>query len=165
MVTIASLCIMDLLLQGLLSLLRNWKRKLELKYPLHLSMCRVYLLTYYMCHIVCIFSSRTSWVKTHGQEYKINTGVIYDVEHDLPLVGKIEDIWIVDGCKVIFNVKLYFTHYQPHFRAYLLNERTDIQKKFLYLSNLFIDTPVHIRTSQVLGVEIFILLPYALCTL
>ena len=104
-------------------------------------------------------------MKTNGHEYKNNAGIIYDVEHDLPIVGKIEDIYIIDGCRVLFNVKSYLTYYQPQFRAYLLYERTDIQRIFLYLSNLFIDTPVHIRRSQVLGTETFILLPYALCTL
>ena len=94
-------------------------------------------------------------------------GHIYEVEHDLPIVGKIQDIYIIDGSKVLFNVKPYLTHYHPHFRSYLLHERTesDVQNIFLYVSNLFIDTPVHIRRSQVLGTEIFILLPYALCTL
>jgi len=108
-------------------------------------------------------------VKTHGHEFKLNVGVIYDVEHDIPIVGKVQDIYIIDGCKVVFNVKPYWTHYHPHFRAYLcaylLSERADIQEKFLCLSNLFIETPVYIRRSQVLGTEIFILLPYALCIL
>ena len=104
-------------------------------------------------------------MKTHGHEFKIDVGIIYGVEDDLPIVSKVQDIYIIDGCKILFNVKPYLTHYQPQFRAYLLYERTDVQKKFLYLSNLFINTPVHIRRSQVLGTETFILLPYALCTL
>ena len=105
-------------------------------------------------------------METNGHEYKRDAGIIYTVEHDLPLVGKIQDIYIIDGSsKVLFNVKPYLTYYQPHFRAYLLHERTDVQFMFLYLSNLFMDTPVHIRRSQVLGTETFILLPYALCTL
>ena len=104
-------------------------------------------------------------MKTHGREFKLDVGVIYDVENDLPVVGKVKDIYIIDGCKVLFSIKPYLTHYQPHFRVYLLSERTDVQEKFLYLSNLFIDTPVHIRQSQVLETHRFILLPYALCTL
>lgn len=110
-------------------------------------------------------SSRTNWVKAHGHEFKINVGIIYEVEHDLPIVGKVQDIYIIDGNKVLFKVKPYLTYYHPQFRAYLLSERTDVKEKFLYLSNLYIDTPVHIRQSHVLGTEIFILLPYALCTL
>ena len=35
------------------------------------------------------FHSRTKWVKTNGQENKINVGVTYGVEHDL-LVGKLK---------------------------------------------------------------------------
>ena len=104
-------------------------------------------------------------MKTHGHEFKLDVGVIYDVEHDLPIIGKVQEIYIIDGCKVLFNVNLYWTHYQPHFRAYMLSRRADVQEKFLSLSNLFIETPVYIRRSQVLGAETFILLPYALCTL
>ena len=47
----------------------------------------------------------------------------------------------IDGCKVLFSIKPYLTHYQLYFRAYLLSERTDVQENLLYLSNLFIDTP------------------------
>ena len=93
------------------------------------------------------FYSRTKWVKTNGQEYKINAGVIYGVEHDLPLVGKIEDIHIVDGNKVLFHLKPYVTSYEPHFRAYILHENTAIHEKVLYLLSLFLEIPVQIRTS------------------
>lgn len=65
----------------------------------------------------------------------------------------------------MLNVKPYWTHYQPHFCAYLLSDRADVQEKFLCISDLFIKTPVYIRRSQVLGTEIFVLLLYALCTL
>ena len=58
-----------------------------------------------------IFSYRTSLVKTHGHEFKRNVGVIYDVENNLPAVGKVQDIYIVDGCKVLFSIKPYVTQY------------------------------------------------------
>ena len=86
-------------------------------------------------------------MKTHSHEFKLNVGVIYDVENDLPAVGKVQDIHIVDGCKVLFSIKPYVTQYQPHFRAYLISERNDVQENFLYLSNLFIDSLVHIHQS------------------
>ena len=104
-------------------------------------------------------------MKIHGHEFTLNVGVIHDVENDLPAVGKVQDIYIVDGCKVLFSIKPYVTQYQPHFRAYLVYEKTDVQENFLYLSNLFIDSSVHICQSQVIRTEIFILLSYALCTL
>ena len=58
-----------------------------------------------------------------------------------------QDIYIIDGCKVLFSIKPYLTHYLPHFRAYLLSERTDVQENSLYLSNLFVDTPVYISAN------------------
>ena len=58
---------------------------------------------------------RTKWVKTNGHEYKINAGVILDVEHDLPVVGKIKDMYVIDGYKVLFGVKSFFTYFEPHF--------------------------------------------------
>ena len=97
-------------------------------------------------------------MKTHGHEFKLDVGVIYDVEDDFPIVGKVQDIYIIDGCKVLFNVNLHWTHYQPHFRAYMLSRRADVQEKFL---NLFIETPVYIRRSQVLETETFIFIGVA----
>jgi len=88
--------------------------------------------------------------------------VITEVEHDLPVVGSIEDIYVLNEDKVLFDLRLYTTHYESHFRAYVLHNTA--QRKLLYLSDLFIDTPVHIRKSQVLGTHVFVLLPYALCT-
>ena len=106
---------------------------------------------------------RTKWVKFHGHEYKTDAGVIIEVRHDLPVVGRIEDIYIINGSKILFELNLYTTHYEPHFRAYVLHKTS--QRKLLYLSNLFMDTPVHIRKSQILGTYLFVLLPYALCTI
>ena len=113
--------------------------------------------------LVYFIPSRTKWVKSQGHEYKIDAGVIIKVEHDLPIVGRIEDIYVINGSKVLFDLKLYTTHYEPHFRAFVLHKSS--QRKCLYLSNIFIDTPVHIRKSQVLGTHLFVLLPYALCTI
>lgn len=112
-----------------------------------------------------VFYFRTKWVKTNGHEYRINAGVILDVKHDLPVVGKIKDIHVIDGHKILFCVKSFFTFFEPHFRSYLLQDDTDFHEKVVYLSDLFLPNPVYIRTSQVLGSHKFVLLPYALCTL
>jgi len=103
-------------------------------------------------------------MKIYGHEYKTNTGVIVDVEHDLPIVGQIQELYLVDGTRVAFHLKVYKTSYEPHFRAYLLQKQ--FTEKVLQLSNLFVETPVHIRKSQALGPHVFfIILPFALCTL
>ena len=83
---------------------------------------------YICCISVCVTSCtlyrvtssyRTPWVKTNGHEYKKDAGLIYEVQHDLPIMGKIEDIYIVNGSKVLFNIKSHLTQYQPHFQSYL----------------------------------------------
>jgi len=117
----------------------------------------------YLSYTVYLVPCRTKWVKSRGHEYKTDAGVIIEVKHDLPVVGKIEDIYIINGSKVLFYLKLYTTHYEPHFRAYMLHKSS--QRKFLYLCNIFIDTPVHIRKSRTLGTYLFVLLPYTLCTI
>ena len=88
-----------------------------------------------------------------------------DVEHDLPVVGRIKDIHVINGNKILFHVKSFYTNFEPHFRAYLLQDDTDVLEKVVYLSDLFLQNPVHIRISQAVGSHYFILLPYALCTL
>lgn len=132
-----------------------------MQYPLHLGM--------YINSNVTIkvskFYSRTKWVKANGQEYRIDAGVVYGVEHDLPLVGKIEDIQIVDGNKVLFHFKPYLTSYELHLHTYLLYKNVDLHEKVLYLSSLFLEIPVQICTSQVLELVSFIILPYTLCTM
>ena len=54
-------------------------------------------------------------MRVSGIEYKVSTGVILDVEHDLPVVGIIQDIYIVNEDKVIFCVDQSSTSYEPHF--------------------------------------------------
>ena len=58
---------------------------------------------------------RCNWVKFSGDEFKINDGVITDVKHDLPIMGVIQDILLVNGNKVFFNVDHYCTSYQSHY--------------------------------------------------
>ena len=92
------------------------------------------------------FIFRTKWVKTDGHEYKIDTGIIVVVEHDLPVVGRIKDIHVINGNKILFHVKSICTNFEPHFRTYLLQNDTDVLEKVVYLSDLFLQTPVHIRS-------------------
>ena len=48
-------------------------------------------------------------MKIDGNEYKLGAGVILNVKHDLPIVGVIQDIFIVKGnkvfslCEPVFN--------------------------------------------------------------
>lgn len=115
-------------------------------------------------HILCC---RTKWVKTDGVEYKVDAGVILDVhEDDLPVVGCIHHIHVVDNTKVIFDVTKYATTFEPHFRAYLLSEAEDTTSgTFVFQTELFLRSPVHVRKSQVFGTNKYIILPHAVFAL
>ena len=109
--------------------------------------------------------SRCKWVKVDGYEYRLYTGVILDVEDDLPVVGIIQEIHVSCNNKVILTVQQFFTIYIPHYRVYVLETSATYTKTVCH-SDLFIPVPVHLRTSHVHELtNSFIILPYALiCT-
>lgn len=118
------------------------------------------------CVSVFIVICRVKWVKTGGVEYKVDVGVILSVdEDDLPVVGCVHDIYIVNEFRVVFNTTKFTTTFEPHFRAYLLNEQVLEDSTFIYQAELFSHTPVHIRRSQVLGLTKYIILPHAVFAL
>ena len=110
-----------------------------------------------------IFYRRTTWVKVDGNLYKPNAGVIIGIEEDLPIVGKIQDIYVIDGKKVIFSIKQFHTFYEEHYHAYTFQDNTEVITKFISYEQLFLQSPVHIRRSQTL--HTYIILPHVLCTL
>lgn len=65
-----------------------------------------------------MFYLRTRWVKVDGNLYKPNAGIIIGVDDDLPVVGKIQDIYILDSKKILFCIKQFCTLYEPHYHAY-----------------------------------------------
>ena len=91
--------------------------------------------------------------------------MILDVEHDLPIVGIILDTYVIDGKEVALNVEKFSTTFEPHYRAYILDDHSSSSKIVLH-SDLFIYTPIHIRKSSnpELKHNLFVLLPFALCT-
>lgn len=113
---------------------------------------------------LCTFQYRCKWVKVNGDEYKLSTGVILDVKHDLPIVGVVLGIYIVNGNEVVFQIDQFSTTFEPHYRAYILDDHHASSSDTILHSNLFIQTPVHIRKSIPELKNSFILLPFALCT-
>ena len=110
-----------------------------------------------MCHL------RTRWVKVDGNLYKPDCGVIIGIEDDLPVVGKVQDIYIINSNKVLFSLKQFYTFYESHYRAYTFRNDIDSITKFISYEQLLLHSPVHIRRSQTL--HYFVILPYTLCTL
>ena len=87
--------------------------------------------------------------------------MIVDVNDDLPIIGQIEDIYVVDGSTIAFNVQQFSTIYEQHYRAYVLQDSCD--NIIIPLTKLFLHSPIHIHRSQTL--HNFVILPHALCTL
>ena len=89
-------------------------------------------------------------MKSDGVQYKQNAGVIIDVEDDLPVVGQIEEIYVADNVKIFFKLNLYYTYYEPHYRAYAFRTDNLSFSKLILSQELFLPV-VHIRRSQTLG--------------
>lgn len=124
-----------------------------------------YLVKCLSCDYSVLYSTRCKWVKIDGDEYRISSGVILDVKDDLPVVGVIQDIYVVNGNKVILQVEEYSTSFNPHYRAYVL-DNDPLSSKTVCHSDLFIQTLVHIHTSCIYELSpCFVILPYALIVL
>ena len=87
--------------------------------------------------------------------------MIIDVVNDLPIIGQIKDIYVVDGSTIIFGVRQFLTIYEQHYRAYVLQDGGD--NVIVPLTKLFTHSPLHIHRSETL--HNFVILPHALCTL
>ena len=105
-------------------------------------------------------TSRTKWVKADGVEFKKGAGVIFAMEEDQPQVGQISTIYVINGTTIIFRAILYSSSFLPHFRGYILHEHPHAHEKLMYLSDLILHTPVHIRRPQALPHSNFIILPH-----
>ena len=101
-------------------------------------------------------------MKCHGDEYRVSAGVIIDVVHDLPIVGVIQEIYVVNGDIVVFQVDQFSTSYEPHYRAYVLDN--DSSSRIICHSNLFIHSAIYIKKCNVSDFSTYFILPFALCT-
>ena len=95
-------------------------------------------------------------------EYKKGAGIVYSLENEMPVVGEIESIFIVNGEKVLFYVKCFSSIYFKHFHAFKL-ESLDTNKT-LTIEELVLPSPVHIRVVSSFPQQ-SIILPYHLGTL
>lgn len=105
---------------------------------------------------------RCKWVKIHGDEYRESAGVILNVVQDLPTVGIIWDVYILNGDKVTFNVDQFSTSYEPHYWAYILESSTS--SRIVCHSYLFIHTAIYICKSHVPDLSNVFVFCFSLCT-
>lgn len=76
-------------------------------------------------------------------EHKRHEGVICEVVNDLPVVGVVTSIYVVDNVKVYMRVTCFETYLDEHHRVYVMHE--EIGEKLIEIENLILYLPVHIR--------------------
>ena len=96
--------------------------------------------------LLCFYSAR--WVKMDGIEYKRNAGVVCGMNHDLPTVGKITSLLVINSDKLYFRVQLFSSLYIEHFRAYTLQPLDS--EALISTDDLLSPHPIHIRTTSAL---------------
>ena len=84
--------------------------------------------------------------------------VFYQMEDDLPLVGQVNGISVVNGGKVFFEVDCFCSYYESHYRVYVLKALNSV--KTITITDLCLPHPIHIRTASVLPGLRFVILPH-----
>ena len=68
----------------------------------HIHVIKQYFSSVKTCNVLlCFYSVR--WVKMNGIEYKRSAGVVCGMDHDLPTVGWISSLLLINGDKFIFK--------------------------------------------------------------
>lgn len=118
---------------------------------------RIYILQLY----TFFHFSRTKWVKADGVEFKKGAGIVFGMKNDLPQVGQITSVYVINGGTVLFRATPFTSSWLPHFRGYTIHEEPHVHEKLWYMSQLVLHTPVHIRRPQALpSSKLFITLPH-----
>jgi len=99
-------------------------------------------------------------VKANGHEYKKGDGIIMKMECDLPQVGHVSNIYVVNKDRVVFTVDPYSSSFLPHFHVYVLHRTSVSSQQFVHMSDLVVKSPVLIRTPKSLPHSKVIILPH-----
>lgn len=95
-----------------------------------------------------------------GTEFKKEAAIIHSMKDDLPQIGQIVNIYIVEGNIVLFECECFTTTYNPHFRTYALRP-LNLHANYFYHKLLF-QHPLHIRSPRVSPSTSIVILPYNL---
>ncbi len=60
-----------------------------------------------MHNILLLFRAR--WVKIQGTEYREQCALLIAVEDDYPVFARVEDIYVIDGSRIVFQVCVFRT--------------------------------------------------------
>ena len=93
---------------------------------------------------------RTAWVKHDGILYKPAAVIVLGVDNDVPVFGKIEQIYIVNTNDIYFNVRILSTvEYNEHRHIFLVHTSNDCNTiKIIMLYKSF---PLHFRRVNING--------------
>ena len=96
-------------------------------------------------------------------EYRPGDGIIVRVDNDkdLPDIGEILKLYVINN-DIYFEVRKFNSNYDPHFRLYTLDQSPSDDKCCVCLSELVMQTPVHIRSSISFGNKKLFIVPHAL---
>ena len=102
-------------------------------------------------------------MKIDGDEYRKDTGFVHKLdEDDIPQVGQISHIYVVNGKTVVFKAQRFNSFYHSHFQCYCLRQVDEEPSFFLY-DKLILKKPLHIRKPCILPGHNVIILPYSIC--
>ena len=110
-------------------------------YPVLCIVCTYYLNT--------CFLYRTKWVKIDGSAFRREAGFVYGMKDDMPQVGQISNIFIINEREVLFKAQMFTTTYDSHFHCYHLHQLDQEPSHFNYNDTVLIcNKPLHIRTPR-----------------
>ena len=93
---------------------------------------------------------RTAWVKHDGILFKPASVIVFGVDNDVPVFGKIEQIYIVNTNDIYFNVRILSTvEYNEHRHIFLVHTSNDCNT--IKISMLYNSFPLLLRRVNING--------------
>ena len=90
-----------------------------------------------------------------------------DDDDDDPMLGRLEEIFVVSS-EIYFKVSMQtIVHYSVHFHAYVITSHSPKEYKLVKINDLFSPFPLHPRTVSTLtsSGQYAVVLKHGLCTL
>ena len=113
--------------------------------------------------LVALFC-RTKWVIYDGIEYRKPCMLIVAVDDDDPMLGRLEESFVVSS-EIYFKVSMQtIVHYSVHFHAYVVTSHSPKEYKLVKINDLFSPFPRTVSTLTSSG-QYAVVLKHGLCTL
>ena len=87
-------------------------------------------------------------MKIDGDDNRKDTGFVHKIdEDDIPQVGQISHIYVVNGKTVVLKAQRFNSFYHSHFRCYCLRH-VDGEPSFFFYDKLILKKTLHIRKTM-----------------